>query len=331
MIDRPDIGYDDAAHAYTIDGEPVPGVSTVAKIASNPAPLIKWAYRIGRDGASDTLREMAKDGRLRVSKWPGWSLLDAEMERAGRTPWATRQEAADRGNAIHDALERLAQDGTPPDLSDYSGEARGHARGLIRWFLDVRPEFEATEVAVGSREHGFAGRYDIRARVHPSKLDGFPGGPPEAAVRLLVDLKTSKRVYPTEHFPQLDGYELASCEMGYAPTDAQYVLRTSKDGTYEFVRSWAPPGCFLGFLAAYRAKAGVEWADPEAVAKREAKAAREALLAEVLDQLPGKVADIAAGVGRPPREVSALMQALKRAGRVKREPRQWVRVSDDGQ
>ena len=68
----------------------------------------------------------------------------------------------------------------------------------------------------------------------------------------LVDLKTSKDVYPEQHFPQLAGYELASVEMGFPPTDAQFVLNTKADGTYKFVRSTATADDFLNYLAAYR-------------------------------------------------------------------------------
>ena len=72
-------------------------------------------------------------------------------------------------------------------------------------------------------------------------------------IRVLVDLKTGKRCYPTSQFPQLAGYELASVEMGYPPTDAQFILNVKNDGSYEFAQSVAEPEHFLAFLSAQRA------------------------------------------------------------------------------
>ena len=75
---------------------------------------------------------------------------------------------------------------------------------------------------------------------------------------LLVDLKTSKNVYPTTHFPQLAGYELAGVEMGFPPTEAQYVLNTHDDGSYSLIRSCATPEHFLAYLAAEKAKREIQ-------------------------------------------------------------------------
>ena len=55
---------------------------------------------------------------------------------------------------------------------------------------------------------------------------------------LLADLKTSKGIYAS-HARQLEAYEQASIESGYAATDARGILHVNADGTYEFVRSWA--------------------------------------------------------------------------------------------
>lgn len=126
----------------------------------------------------------------------------------------------------------------------------------------------------GSRQHMYAGRYDLRVHIEGLGL-------------CLVDLKTSKSTYLETHFPQLEGYELASVEMGFPPTDGgRWLLRTREDGQFvphdavpehrwqdaSFVTSWASPETFLGYLAAYRAKTEIASGDPTAAWARRARA-----------------------------------------------------------
>lgn len=242
-IDRPEIGFDEAKHAYTLDGEPVPGVSSIAKIGSDVwGPASAWGFRIGYEGAYAVLEQAAG---AQGPMWPETpDGLRQLLKDRGLTPWSKRDRAGARGTAVHDALERLAQDEDVPDPARYPAEERGHVLSLVRWYLHFRPEFEAVEVMVGSREHRFAGRYDIRCRAKAFGLG-------------MVDLKTSKDVYPETHFPQLEGYEGASVEMGFAPTDGRWVLCTNEDGSFDpdadFVRSWAMFDHFLAYLAAFRA------------------------------------------------------------------------------
>lgn len=234
-INRPDLKYDDKRHAYTLDGEKLLGVSTVAKIGEDNiwGVASAWAFRIGYEGAVDVFNEAnewfphTKDG------------MREELKQRRKTPWHNRDKAAKRGTAIHDALEHLAQKGEVPILEQFPKAEQGYVQALCRWYVDYRPEFVATEVQVVSEKHGFAGRYDVRAYLD-EKLT-------------LIDLKTSKRVYPTSHFVQLAGYELASQEMGYDPTDAQYILRVDKGGSYEMVRSIAILDDFLACLATAKA------------------------------------------------------------------------------
>lgn len=322
-IDRPDIGYDDDRHAYTIDGEPVVGVSTVAKVCADPAPLIGWAFRLGRDGADTVWRERTARGMDE----PSPEDIEAELSRRDLTPDATRRLAAIRGNAVHDALEALAQHGTVPDPDDYPHEAAEHVRALLRWYLELRPSFDAVEVIVGSREHGFAGRYDIRAHVATDRLAaaGVDTSDIDGDRALcLIDLKTSRGVYPTEHFPQLAGYELASRAMGYPPTDAQLVLCTTPSRrpprAFQLVRSWAQPEDFLAYLAAFRAKVGIEWRDPAAVRRRELDAAIIDALGEVEW---ARSADIAAMVDADGRAVAGRLRSLKGRGLVLGSAGEW--------
>ena len=312
VVDRPVIVCDDA-HVYTLDGERVPGVSTVAKVAANPAPLIAWAFRIGREGAPN------------------------------ETPWNTRQRAADRGNAVHDALERLALDGTVPNPDDYPEEERGHVRGLLAWFLATRPEFRACEVMVGSRAHGFAGRYDLEVEYDADRLRqaGVERVDEVGTILALVDLKTSSGVY-VEHVVQLEGYEVARREMGYPPSDGRFVLRTDADGGWELVRSWAKaPEVFLPYLHLYQEHEALTYDSPREVERRAKAAARErekweravrdGQVLAALDRLgPSTSRALADDLGREAKDTSASLTRLREDGRVTCSGRTWSLVEVPG-
>ena len=80
----------------------------------------------------------------------------------------------------------------------------------------------------------------------------MPGG-----ISILSDVKTSKGVYGS-HLLQLEGYEGASVECGYEPTDARAVLHLTPHGLYEFKRARASYEDFLAILATYHALERVE-------------------------------------------------------------------------
>jgi hypothetical protein len=281
VVDRPRIDFDEGRHVYRLDGRPVPGVSTIAKAGQDSWGMASaWGYNLGRQGASTVLREHVAgrpDRDDALAGWPSDDALKEELKERKLTPWSTRNKAAKRGSAVHDALEALAQHGEVPDPKRFPEAERGHVLSLVRWYLHYRPTFIATEVMVGSRTYSYAGRYDIRATI---ELRRFVEGqlPPELAppadgqlaldgqakteALVLVDLKTSKGIYPTEHFPQLEGYEGASREMGFPASDARFVLNTKPDGSFkperDFVRSTATFDDFLAYLNCHRARKRIE-------------------------------------------------------------------------
>lgn len=336
-IIRPDTKFDAASHTYTLDGEELMGVSTVAKIGgaeSTWGVASAWGFRLGYEGAwalmegEDGLRPATPDA------------LRGALKDHGLTPWSTRDRAADRGTWVHDLLEQLGQEGESPTadlLAGISDEYRGHAKALLAWYLDYRPSFEAVEVQVTSVRYGFGGRYDIRCRIEIRRLLEIPDLPEPVAEHLremqrrgedvalcLVDEKTSKDVYPLTHLPQLEGYEGASVEMGFPATDVRLVLNTHPDGTYRFVASWSTYEDFLAYLGALKAIRRVEAEDPE----RKRKVAREQA---ILLKLPGRSAELARTLpelaGMDGRGVGILMSGLRKRGLVEQgEKGVWALV-----
>lgn len=333
-IDRPDVPFNADAHSYHLaEAEGLPGgtlgVSTVAKIGGAEDTwgiASAWGFRIGYEGAFDLLPS---------GDYPDKDTLRAALKEAGLTPWATRDKAATRGSWVHDVLEELAQNGTPPDMDDMTDEVRGHVQSILKWYVHFRPTIIATEVQVASRTHGFAGRYDLRATIPARRLlpllDPLRDDPQAQRVRALakddlpalglLDLKTSKGIYPTTHFPQLEGYEGAGVEMGFPATDFRAVINTKPDGSFDplasMAISWGTYDDFVAYLGALRAIRRIKDADPEAVRERAADGA-------ILANLPGRSRDLAA-LGLPElgdmdsRSIGRRLGKLRKAGRVRQE------------
>lgn len=183
------------------------------------------------------------------------TLASSGYDLTAHTPWEIGQEfktrkltvrdhmmrAADRGTAVHKGLEDYFDHGRMPVLADYPREHHGFVRGLAKFFTTYRPELVASEVQVLSVEHGFAGTFDLEAHIQ-ARVEDVKGRlllVPDTSSRLFIlgDLKTSKYVYPTSHFAQLEAYEHARVENGRQPTEARAVLHVTADGFMQLVPS----------------------------------------------------------------------------------------------
>lgn len=272
---------------YEIDGEEAASVTTILGCLDKPA-LPWWGMKVGAEG----VLELIKSGLLvpathpienhpTLAWMPGDGLsyvadVDAIVKLLTQEKLTTnhvRDKAAVRGVNAHDALERWCAIGEPPDPNDYPLEERGYVQGLLNFINDTQGNFQPDEqeIVVGSKEHLFAGRYDLRAHTtgeirlvtsaYTTKGEIRKRGPKyttvPAGIKILCDAKTSKGIYGS-HLLQLEGYEGASVECGYEPTDARAVIHLTRDGLYEFKRARASYEDFLAILATYHALARVE-------------------------------------------------------------------------
>lgn len=270
-------GYDPDGY----DGEPdigwieVPSVSTVVKVLDKPA-LPWWGMKVGIEGVITLFNQgqmggAVHDDQIVMATWPEWGTpevagLDNTVELLKRHGLTTNQVvklAGDRGQSAHDALEAWAKHGTLPDPDIFVEDEQPYVRGLREFLIAVDAEPVDSEVMVASVEHGYAGRYDLRIRVPKTTTVAFhrtpKKGPQYAELQpgeYLVDLKTSKDVYP-EQCEQLEAYEHASVECGYEPTAARGVIKVGPfedkpEGSYKLVRSWATFADFEATLNKYR-------------------------------------------------------------------------------
>lgn len=250
---------------------PVPSVTEALDVLHKPG-LPWWGMKVGVEGVITLFNRYMLHGweinaGQQVMTMPGVNGQVAAgvdhvvelLKQEKLTVNHVRDTAGVRGVSVHDALETFAKTGEMPEPSMFPPEEQGYVRGLVQ-FLSHIPSVQsiATEVMVGSIEHGFAGRYDWRFKTteahkvvkHRTPVRGAQWAelPPG---EFMLDLKTSSDVYPSHH-RQLEGYEGASIECGYGPTDARGILNVDAEGNYKFVRSRALYEDFLCVLRVWQ-------------------------------------------------------------------------------
>jgi len=180
---------------------------------------------------------------LRGELVPGLVLTEEEvgrvLEGAARAHHRAAQSAAGRGTELHAWAEAYLKGLNPPFPE--AEPLREMALALADWWDGNGGRLLLSEEAVFHPEHRYAGRVDLVARL---------GG------RVVVDLKTSPRVYP-EHLLQVGAYALALREEGLeveggfvvALRDGVEVAEVPLEGAAE---------AFLGLLAVHRFLEGLK-------------------------------------------------------------------------
>jgi hypothetical protein len=216
--------------------------------------------------ASAAIRRWAKAGRAWVLERQAAGELTSvkvaklsDLELAGR--WLKgaadrhRDKAAELGSDVHDEAERfvLAHGETLADLvwsgataddllaelgrgllPEWDDRIGGHMRSFLRFLVDYRPRYIATEATVFNRTQAYAGTLDAIFElefVEPESTSGF------SSVRLLTDYKSGRAVYE-EVALQLAAYSEAEfiglpdgvTELPLPPIDAGAVLHIKANG-----------------------------------------------------------------------------------------------------
>lgn len=233
------VEYRDASHRYwlhTQDGErtSVPSVTGILRVLDKPQ-LIPWAEARGIDGAVRAVQL----GEINPSDEASVACAVGTVRSLKLGADAARDQGADRGTSLHDALEVYVRSGQVPRIGDFPVEHRGYVQALCRWLLAAKPEPLAVEVCVGSAQWGFAGRLDLRARV---------GG-----LDVVVDLKTNARgrVYDDPHL-QCAAYVGALVECGHEVPDDSLIVALGDAGEFEQVACRARYEDFLAVLGAHQ-------------------------------------------------------------------------------
>lgn len=155
------------SHRYKLDGQWIPGVTTILGKGIAKPFLIDWAAReVARYAADnlDTLNALPDEDSV-------YDLLKTAHNRF-------RDKAAVRGTDVHALAEDLIHGREVEIPERLLGYVEGYARFLDLW----QPVALLTERPVASRANWYAGTFDAIVRTRDGRV-------------LIVDNKTSKRVY----------------------------------------------------------------------------------------------------------------------------------------
>jgi hypothetical protein len=201
----------DKSHRYKLDGQWVPGVTTILGVLNKPA-LPKWA--------ATSVAEYVADNRAAVEHLyaAGRGPMVAALK---EMPWQLARNAADRGTRLHDVAEQIAR-GEEVDVAE---ELVPVIENALRFMDDWDIDPALIEAPVGSRQHRYAGKLDLIAGyTHP--VTGHRGVG-------IFDWKSGKRIYSEACF-QLNAYGHAD---GYGenleplpPLDAAFGVHIRADG-----------------------------------------------------------------------------------------------------
>jgi hypothetical protein len=173
-------------HTYQLDGERAPGVTTLLK-AGYPAPgLIKWAADQIIDHVDDYWDELAE---LTPS---------ARRKRLEGARWAKRDEAAVRGQDVHDLAARLAEPGVDVLVPEH---LRGHVESYQRFADEWDVHELLVETPVARRDPRYCGTLDLIADLADHR-------------RWLLDFKTTGKGVFRDNALQLAGYRYADFFIG---------------------------------------------------------------------------------------------------------------------
>lgn len=157
------------SHRYKLDGEWVPGVTTLLG-KGLPKPAIPyWAARTVAEWVADN-PDLTEDLKRLGGRGPTVAFLK-------ELPWQKRDDAAIRGTDVHTLAEQLVH-GEQVDVPEHLA---GRVHGYVDWLDKAQPEPIWTERPVANRAWWYAGTFDLIAHM---------GGE-----TWLLDVKTSSGVY----------------------------------------------------------------------------------------------------------------------------------------
>lgn len=246
------IDFEPVKHAYTVhtaggvETFELPSVTKILGVIDKSEALTWWAFT----RTVEAMVAMNNDGVAFTTPDEAIVYLATKKVR----PIDLRDEAAERGTNVHEALTMYAGEDGPPPFHQLAEAERPYHQSLAGWVLETTPEFHSTEVPVISLQHRYAGTFDYLR----SCTCGCGG-------LVLGDAKTSKAIYDSAHL-QVAAYAAAYRELtGFVVCHTE-LLHLHADGTPgEVERGVAELEDFLAVAALH------ERLDRVALARRQAR------------------------------------------------------------
>lgn len=167
-------------HSYYLDGETVPGVTTILGKGFPKPALIGWAANITAGYAHDHWDELTE---LKPSE---------RLHKLERARWDELGEASERGTDVHLLAHRLAA-GEDVDVPE---TLTGHVDSYLKFVEDWQPKELLVEAVVANRRWRYMGTIDAIAQLADGRV-------------WLLDFKTSRSGIFLDHGLQLCAYSRA--------------------------------------------------------------------------------------------------------------------------
>jgi hypothetical protein len=213
-----------ASHRYKLDGQWVPGVTTILGCLDKPA-IPKWAasqvaeYVADHPDSVETLRSLGRGPMVQALKG---------------IPWEKRDTAGTRGNVLHDYAEQLLLGGDVDVDDEHVPVMEAALAFMDEWHIEPL----LIEAAVASREGRWAGTLDLVAKYKHPRLGTEGVG--------IFDWKSGKGIYP-EYAWQFNAYAHAEfwvdadgVEHPMPVCDAAYGVQIRADGFDVYPMAFGP-------------------------------------------------------------------------------------------
>lgn len=178
------LAFFEKSHRYKMDGEWVPGVTTLIGDGLPKKQLMYWSARTVAEWVADHPDEL---DQMRVH---GRGPLVAFLK---ETPWQKRDDAADRGTIVHGIAEKVAL-GQAVEVDDRHA---GYIEAAIAFLDDFGVEPLIVERPCYHAEHRWAGTFDLIGRLADGRV-------------ALCDWKTADSGIWPETALQLSAYSRAT-------------------------------------------------------------------------------------------------------------------------
>lgn len=127
----------------------------------------------------------------------------------------TLEKAADKGSAVHEAIENWIEFG----IEDIEPEHRGYFDAFLKWWKEYNPIPVATERKLYHRVMRYGGTIDFLAYIEDELT--------------LIDFKTTYVMNDMTFGVQLEAYSQALKSFGIQ-VQRKRILQLKKDGTFEY-------------------------------------------------------------------------------------------------
>lgn len=224
--------FDTEKHWYSINGRPVPGVTTITGMMDKSDAIKGWA--IGQ--TIEYLRHNIKPGVPFDEV-----AIEQLLEEASNAHKRVLSKAGFIGSIVHSWIEGFIK-GADPEMPLHESTVNG-VNAFLEWHNANHVEYLASEEKIYSRKYDYAGTLDVEAVVNGE--------------RCILDIKTSNGIYDSMYM-QTAAYQFARFEERKEKIPGRWIVRVDKDlGTVEpryipkdqFVNDF---GSFLACLQLYK-------------------------------------------------------------------------------